>query len=124
VEARKPKNKQTGPEEGKAGRHNEFSLSPTCDAIGRESICIVAATLQEIGKHAIGSPAKADENMLLPLAQNLDKRSLKQAELVEILSNTYGFATVRKQSNTNWLVRMMYYNVRLQLLRQAFPEPA
>ena len=49
-------------------------LRPACDAIGRALTSLVAAALREIGKHAQGiieSPTKADESMLLPLAQKM-----------------------------------------------------
>ena len=54
--------------------------------------------------------------MLLPLAQKMGKiigRSSRQIrirkELVEGLGNTYGFEMARKESNENWLVRVLYY---------------
>ena len=33
VEARKRRNKKQGPQEGKAGKQDDFVLRPTCDAI-------------------------------------------------------------------------------------------
>ena len=45
VEAQKQKNKQKGPEEGNAGKQDEFKLRPTFHAIGRELISRVAAAL-------------------------------------------------------------------------------
>ena len=70
--------------------------------------------LREIGKQDIESPTKADENMLLPLAQKMGKmmgRSSKQirTEVVEGLGNAYGFEMARMEPNENWLVRVLYY---------------
>ena len=61
---------------------------------------LAAATLREIGKQAIAGPTKADENMLLPLAQKMGKiigRSSKQipAELVEGFGNACEFEMAR-----------------------------
>ena len=52
--------------------------------------------------------------MLLPLAQKMGKmmgRTSKQIqiELVEGLGNTYGFEMERKESNENWLVRVLLH---------------
>ena len=66
VEAMKQKHKKRDPEEGEEGNTDEFIIRPTVDAIGRESISLVAATLREIGKQDVESPTKADETMLLP----------------------------------------------------------
>ena len=62
------KNTQKGPKEGKAGQQHEFVLRPTLKAPGRDLISLVAAALRNIGKRAIESQTKADENVLLPLA--------------------------------------------------------
>ena len=64
---------QKCPEEGKAGKQDEFRLRPTFDAIERELISLVDATFQEIGRQEIESPTKADEYMLLPLAQKMGR---------------------------------------------------
>ena len=50
-----------------------FIIRPTFGAIGRELFSRVAATLQEIGKQDVEAPTKADEPMLLPLAQTMSK---------------------------------------------------
>ena len=72
MEARKRRNTKPDPEGGKAGKKDEiFVIRPTFDAIGRELISLVAATLREIGKQDMQSPTKADETMLLPLAQKI-----------------------------------------------------
>ena len=90
-------------------------IRPTFDAIGQELISFVAATLREIGKQDVEAPTKADETMLLPLAQKmskiLDRCISKQVrtELVEGLGNTYGFDMARKESMECWLVRVMYH---------------
>ena len=61
------------------------------------------------------APTKADETMLLPLAQKmskiLDRCISKQVrtELVEGLGNTYGFDMARKESMECWLVRVLYH---------------
>ena len=63
-----------GPEEGKKGKKKEpFIIRPAFDAIGRELILLVAATLREIGKRDLEALTKADETMLLPLAQKMSK---------------------------------------------------
>ena len=100
AEARKRRNKKQSPEEGTAGKQGDFVL-PTYDAIGRELISVVADTLREIGKHDMESPTKADETMLLPLAQKIGKifgrcaSKQVRSELVEGLGNTYGFQIAR-----------------------------
>ena len=74
----------------------------------------MAATLRKIGKQAIESPTNADKNMPLPLAQKMGRIfsgcSGKQVRtgLVEGFSNTHGFEMARKQSDVNWLVRVLY----------------
>ena len=50
VEARKQRNKQKGPVEGKAGKQDDFVLRPTYDAIGRELISLVADTLRLVSR--------------------------------------------------------------------------
>ena len=76
---------------------------------------LVAATLREIGKHDMESPTKADETMLLPLAQKMGKVSGRCAskqvrtELVEGFGNTYGFDMARKESMEDWISRVLYY---------------
>ena len=67
VEEGTQRNKKKGPVEGKAGKQDDFVLRPTYDAIGRESISVMAAALREVGKQDMESLAKADEVMLLPL---------------------------------------------------------
>ena len=85
------------PRREREGRRNPYIIRPTFDAIGRELIPLVAATLREIGKQDVESPTKADETMLLPLAQKMskiiDRCASKQVrtELVEGLGNAYGF---------------------------------
>ena len=108
VEAMKRPNKKQGPEDGKAGKQNDFVLPcvRTYDAIGPELISLVAATLREIGKQDMENPTKADETMLLPLAQKMGKifgrcgSKQVQTELVPVegpgLGNTYGFHMARK----------------------------
>ena len=55
---------KTDPEGGKAGKKDEsFVIRPTFDAMGRESISLVAATLREIGTQDMEIPTKADETM-------------------------------------------------------------
>ena len=82
---------------------------PTRTVSGRESISLVADTTREIGKHAMESPAKADETMLLPLAQKMGKGFGRCAsrqvrtELMEGLGNTYGFHMARKGTMVDWL---------------------
>ena len=73
VEARKRRHKKD-PEEGKDGKKKEpFIIRPTFDALGRELISLVADTLRENGKQDVEAPTKADETMLLPLAQKMSK---------------------------------------------------
>ena len=80
----------------------------------------MAATLREIVKQDTESPTKADENMLLPLAQKMGKifgrcsSKQVQTELVEGLGNAYGFEMARKEPDVNCIT----------CSRQAFPEPA
>ena len=127
VEARKRRHKKQAPEEGKAGhwallssvQQDDFVLRPTYDAIGPELISLVAATLQEFGKPDMENSTKADETMLLPLAQKMGKISGRCAskqvrtELMEGLGNTYGFHIsfhmARKKSMDDWLTRVLYY---------------
>ena len=117
MEARKRRNKKPDPEEGKAGKNkkDEFVIRPTFDATGRELISLVAATLREIGKQDVGNPTKADETMLLPLAQKMskvfDRCASKQVrtELVEGLGNTYGFDMARKETMESWFTLVLYY---------------
>ena len=117
VEARKRRHKKD-PEEGKDEKKKEpFIIRQSVDAIGRELISLVAATLREIGKQDVEAPTKADETMLLPLAQKISKvldRCTSKAvrtELVAGLGNTYGFDMARKESMECWLVRVLYHNV-------------
>ena len=60
---------------------------------------------------------KADDTMLLPLAQKMvkifgrcaSKRSKHwRTELVEGLGNTYGFHMARKESMDDWPTRVLY----------------
>ena len=75
----------------------------------------MAATLREIGKHDMESPTKADETMLLPLAQKMGtvfgRCASKQVrtELMEGLGDTYGFDMARKESMEDWLSQVLYY---------------
>ena len=68
------------------------------------SLVTATSTLCEIGKHDVENLTKADETMLLPLAQKMGKvfsrRASKQVstELVEGLGNTYVFNMARKES--------------------------
>ena len=67
----------------------------------------------------VESPTKADETMLLPLAQKLIIKMSKvfdwcaskqvRTELVEGLGNTYGFDMARKESMKSWLIRVLYH---------------
>ena len=101
VEARKRRSKKQGPEEGKAGKQGVFVMRPTYGALCRELISLVTATLQGIGKQNMESPTKADETMLLPLAQKIGKifgrcaSKQVRSELVEGLGNTYGSQIAR-----------------------------
>ena len=77
-------------------------------------ISLVAATLKAVGKQEIEGPTKDEKTMLLPLAQKTGEiigRSSKQiqTELIEGLGNTYGFEMARKESNENWLMRVLHY---------------
>ena len=114
VEAQKRRHKKD-PEEGKGGKKEPFINRPTFDAIGRELISLVAATLREIGKHDVESPTKAGETMLLPLAQKMSKIlnrcASKQVriELVEGLGNTYGFDMAREESMEGCPIRDVYH---------------
>ena len=64
----------------------------------------MADTLREISKRDMDSPTKADEAMLLPLAQKngkifgrcASKQLQARTELAEGLGNTYGFHMARK----------------------------
>ena len=112
VEARKRRHKKD-PEEGKDEKKKEaFIIRQSFDAIGQELISLVATTLREIGKHDAEAPTKADETMLLPLAQKMSKvldRCTSKAvrtKLVEGLGNTYGFDMVRNESMECWLIRV------------------
>ena len=75
----------------------------------------MAATLREIGKQDVEGPTKADETMLLPLAQKMgkifDRFASKQirTELVDGLGNTYGVDMARKESMESWLARALYH---------------
>ena len=83
VEARKRRNKKQGPQEGNAGKQNNFVLRPiaTYDAIGQEFAFLAAATFWQIGKQDMESPTKADEAMRLPLAQEIGKIFGRSAKL-------------------------------------------
>ena len=106
VEGRTRRNKKQGPEEGKAGKQDEFVLRPIYDAIGREVISLGAATLRDIGKQDMERPtdqARRDHTPALGPEDGQDFRSLckqVQTELVEGLGNTYAFHMARKES---WL---------------------
>ena len=56
------------PREGKGSKKDdfEFVIRPTFDAVGRELISFVTATLREICKQDVEGPTTADETMLLP----------------------------------------------------------
>ena len=115
VEARKRRHKKE-PEEGKDGKKKEaFILRQSFDNIGRELISLVATTLREIGKQDVEAPTKADETMLLPLAQKMSKvfnrceDKTVRTELVEGLGNTFGFDMARKESLDCWLMRVLYH---------------
>ena len=71
-------------------------------------------TPQGIGKRDMESPAKAVENMPLPLVQKLIQKRGKiskqiRTQVVDGLGGTYGFEMARKESNENWLMRVPYY---------------
>jgi hypothetical protein len=78
-------------------------------------ISLVSTTLREIGKQDIEGPTKADNEMLLPLAQKMCKVFDRcedftvRTELVEGLGNTYGFDMARKESLECYLQRILYY---------------
>ena len=117
VEARKRRSKKE-PEEGKDGKKIEaFIILQSFDNIGRELISLVATTLREIGKQDVEAPTKADETMLLPLAQKMSKvfgrceDKTVRTELVEGLGNTYGFDMARKESLECYLCRMLYHTL-------------
>ena len=61
------------------------------------------------------APAKADENMLMSLAQKMSKvvnrceTKTVRTELVEGLGNTDGFGMARKESPDCWLMRVLYH---------------
>ena len=84
--------------------------------MGRELISLISTTLREIGKQDVEAPTKADETMLLPLAQKMSKMfdrcetKTVRTELVEGLGNTYGFVMARKETLDCYLVRMLYHN--------------
>ena len=83
--------------------------------MGRELISLISTTLREIGKQDVEAPTKADETMLLPLAQKMIKvlnRCTSKAvrtELVEGLGNTYSFDMARKETMECWLIRVLYH---------------
>ena len=100
--------------ESKDGKKKEvFSFRQSFDSIGRELISLVAATLREIGKQDVEALTKADEKMLLPLAQKMSKvpnrRETKtsRTELIGGLGNTYGFGMARAGSPECWLMRVL-----------------
>ena len=114
MDAKKRRNKK--PEEGKEEKKKEaFVIRQSFDNIGRELISLVSTTLREIGKQDVEAPTKADETMLLPLAQKMSKvfdrceTKTVRTELVERLGNTYGFDMARKEALDCYLVRMLYY---------------
>ena len=115
VEMRKRRHKKE-PEEGKDGKKKEsFIIRQSFDNMGRELIFLVSTTLREIGKQDVEAPTKADETMLLPLAQKMSKvfnrcgTKAVRTELVEGLGNTYGFDMARKESLDCWLCRVLYH---------------
>ena len=73
------------------------------------------------------APAKADETMLLPLAQKMGKVFARcedktvRTELVEGLGNAYGFDMARKESLDCYLCRMLYH--KYVLPREAISGP-
>ena len=114
VDAEKRRSKK--PEEGKEEKKKEaFNIRQSFDNIGRELISLVSTALREIGKQDIEGPTKADNDMLLPLAQKMCKVFARcedltvRTELVEGLGNTYGFDMARKESLECYLHRMLYY---------------
>ena len=113
VDAKKRRNKK--PEEVKDAKKKEaFKIRQSFDNIGRELISLVSTTLREIGKQDIEGPTKADNEMLLPLAQKMCKVFDRcedltvRIELVEGLGNPYGFDMARKESLECYLQRMLY----------------
>ena len=129
VEARKRRHKKD-PEEGNDGKKKEpFIIRPTFDAIGRELISLVAATLREIGKQDVEAPTKAAETALLPLAQKMSKvldrgTSKVRTELVRVegLGNTYGFKVCHGEEGINGV--LAYASLILHVLpREAIPGP-
>ena len=114
VDAKKRRNKK--PEGGKEEEKKEaFVIRQSFDTIGRELIALVPTTIREIGKQDIEAPAKADNEMLLPLAQKMSKvfdccgDLTVRAEPVLALGNTYGFDMARRESLDSYLQRMLYY---------------
>ena len=120
MDAKKRRNKKI-PEEGKDGKKKEaFITRQSFDNMGRELTSLISTTLREIGKQDIEAPTKADEDMLLPLAQKMSKvfdcceiRTVR-TELVEGLGNTYGFDMAKKESASLdcYLIRHMFYQKR------------
>ena len=116
VDAKKRRNKKT-PEEGKDDKKKDaFIIRQSFDNMGRELISLISTTFREIGKQNIEAPTKADENMLLPLAQKMNKvfdrceTKTVRTELVEGLGNTYGFDMARKEALDCYQTRILYYN--------------
>ena len=74
VEARNRRNKQK-PEGGKDKKKKKeaFVIQQPFDNMGRELISLISTTLRKIGKQDVEAPTKADETMLLPLAQKMSK---------------------------------------------------
>ena len=82
----------------------------------------------------VEAPTKADETMLLPLAQKMRKvidcctSKAVRTELVEGLGNTHGFDKTRSESMECWLIRVLYHMFyhgrpfQAQLGVMAFPE--
>ena len=124
VHAKKQRSKK--PVEGKEEKKKEaFAIHQSFGNIGRELISLVSTTLREIGKQDIEAPTKADNDMLLPLAQKMSKvfdrceTKTVRTELVEGLGNTYGFDMARKESLICYLLRMLYYMFYHEKLFQA-----
>ena len=92
-----------------------FVIRQSFDNIGRELISLVSTTLREIGKQDIEAPTKADNDMLLPLAQKVSKVFGRcedltvRTELVKRLGNTHGVDRARKESLECHLCRMLYH---------------
>ena len=115
MDAKKRRNKK--PEEVKDTKKKEaFIIRQSFDNIGRELISLVSTTLREIGKQDIEAPTKADNEMLLPLAEKMSKvfdrceTKTVRTELVVGLGITYGFDMARNGSLGCYLVRMLYHN--------------